>query len=124
MFSYNMFSCLWDEWYSSRFRMNSSIVFLLLFFFVDGSVFLHVIVNVFWNLSVVGNASNLWMRSVFFFKRLGIIECSSFAWPKLRTNNKITDIVTARKFHYENLQLPIFPMLVTSTNECSFRQNR
>lgn len=83
MLSYDMFPRLWHEWHHARFRMDSTIVLLLFLFFMDRSVLLHVIVNVFGNLSMVSDTSNLWMGRILFFKRLGIIECRSFTWSKL-----------------------------------------
>lgn len=121
-----MFSRLWHEWYSSRFRMNPTIVFLLLFFVVHRSVFPHIVVDVFRNLSMIGDSSNLRMCSVFLFQSLGIVKGSSFTWSKLITNNECNLLQRSNDTTSKcvNLQRPIFPMLGPSTNECSFRRNR
>lgn len=105
MLPYNLFPRLRYERHRSRFRMDASVVLLLLFFIVNRSMFLHVIVNVFRHLSMIGNATNLWMGGIFLFQRFGIIECGSFAWSKLiekrkenKTMRRKTTTTTTRSY--------------------------
>lgn len=83
-----MFSRLWDKWNNTGFRMHSSVVLFLFLLFMRHTVFLHVVVNVFWYLSMIGNSSNLWMRCEFLFERFRIVKCRSFTWSNLINKNQ------------------------------------
>lgn len=64
--SNDVFFSFRNKWNSSRFRMHATIMLFLLFFSFDCAMFLLVVVNIFGNLSVLGNSPDLWMSGKFF----------------------------------------------------------